>query len=279
MATKQELNNYYHQLYHQDLPSSTLSKWVKTGQIKAEKQSNGTYNYDWESFKAKAESAAKSIRATKEKPENYIGKIHGKLLITGIVPPEEKKENYKGTLMYCDCLACGRKHIQVRFSYLTPNGNYSQVTCGCGRKIRAFMASCQIKNLDEDWLFSFDDFEKFLLIHHSLQMASGITLTRLSLQDYKNMIEYFYNDNQFNKIYNFWKHHKKEEATFYDWAKPSLDHIIPKSKGGKNELSNFQFLTVFENLAKRDMSMEEWNNFKSKTHTTSDYFIESIMRN
>ncbi len=58
--------------------------------------------------------------------------------------------------------------------------------------------------------------------------------------------------------------------------KPSIDHIIPKSRGGSNDKENLQFLTLFENLAKRDMTQEEWNNFKKNTHTQSDYFIENI---
>ena len=94
----------------------------------------------------------------------------------------------------------------------------------------------------------------------------------------KDYIDYFYNDPQFNAIYNFWLSHKLENETFYDWAKPSLDHIIPSSKGGTNTLDNFQFLTTFENLAKRDMTMTEWENFKQKTNTTSSYFIENIMK-
>lgn len=48
------------------------------------------------------------------------------------------------------------------------------------------------------------------------------------------------------------------------------------SKGGSNNIDNLQYLTVFENLAKRDMTMEEWEQFKKDTHTTSDYFYESI---
>ena len=83
---------------------------------------------------------------------------------------------------------------------------------------------------------------------------------------------------QFNAIYNFWLNKQKENNTFYDWAKPSIDHIVPKSRGGSNEKENLQFLTVFENLSKRDMSMEEWNDFKKKNHTNSDYFIESILK-
>lgn len=67
---------------------------------------------------------------------------------------------------------------------------------------------------------------------------------------------------------------KNNDTTFYDWYKPSIDHIIPKSKGGTNDLNNLQFLTVFENLNKRDMTMEEWSYFKLLTNTSSDLYIE-----
>jgi hypothetical protein len=50
------------------------------------------------------------------------------------------------------------------------------------------------------------------------------------------------------------------------------------SRGGTSKLSNLQILTVFENLAKRDMTMEEWNIFKEKTNTHSNYFIEEVMQ-
>ena len=66
---------------------------------------------------------------------------------------------------------------------------------------------------------------------------------------------------------------ENKENTFYDLYKPSLDHIIPKSKGGDNSLDNLQFLTVFENLSKRDMTMKEWNEFKVRTNTQSDLYL------
>ena len=71
--------------------------------------------------------------------------------------------------------------------------------------------------------------------------------------------------------------HKQKNSTFYDWAKPSLDHIIPISRGGSDCLDNLQILTVFENFSKRDLTMEEWNLFKKENKTTSNYFIENIM--
>lgn len=65
----------------------------------------------------------------------------------------------------------------------------------------------------------------------------------------------------------------EKDTTFYDWYKPSLDHIVPKSRGGDNSLDNLQYLTVFENLSKRDMTMIEWEEFKQKTNTKSELFL------
>ena len=62
-----------------------------------------------------------------------------------------------------------------------------------------------------------------------------------------------------------------------DFNTVTREHLLPKSKGGTNQIENLQVLTVFENLAKRDMNWEEWVAFKKETHTTSDYFIENIL--
>ena len=281
MALKRELNDLYKEIYQKDFPSSTLSKWVKKKVIRAEKQPNGTYNYNIEDFKQKilSNEYQTMLKAERAKPKDFIGKRCGDLLIKKIVPTAEKKENYIGTLMYCDCLACGTKNIQVRFSYLTDNGNYTQDSCGCKRKRRSFLSSSR-EGITEEFVNQFSsDFEKFLCIHKLLtsSVCDGY-YTKCQIEEYEQAIKYFYIDKQFNAIYDIWKDNKKKEDTFYDWLKPSIDHIIPKSKGGGHELSNLQILTVFENLNKRDMTWDEWVNFKQRTHTTSDYYIESILK-
>ncbi len=205
---------------------------------------------------------------------DLTGKRVGKLVVKSKVPKELRPSQNHGNYWYCDC-DCGTKDVMVPTTYLTGNSNYTQTSCGCDRKKRAFLASSR-KDIEFDFIDKFDNFEKFLLIHSLLMQGTRNYFVKVPIQEYYEIIDYFYNDNQFNKIYTFWQSHQKNN-TFYDWAKPSLDHINPKSKGGQNTKENLQFLTVFENLAKRDMSMEEWNKFKQETHTTSDYFIENIL--
>lgn len=204
-------------------------------------------------------------------------KTIGKLTVLSLVPKGERPTQNHGNYWLCQC-ECGNL-VKVPTTYLTGNSNYTQTSCGCDRKKKAFQATSYI-DISDEYLDFYEDFEKFLLIHKALIRTSGNDgqYYKNNNDEYKIIIDYFYNDPQFNAIYNFWLSHKLENETFYDWAKPSLDHIIPSSKGGTNTLDNFQFLTTFENLAKRDMTMTEWKNFKQKTNTTSDYFIENIMK-
>lgn len=279
--TRKELDKYYENKFGKKIASSTLSKWVKEGRIKATKLSNGTYDYDFDSFKQIVDDPKYGIKfkASKSKPQDFIGKTFGNLFIKSIVPFEEKiDKSYKGTFMYCDCLSCGNKNIQVKFTYLTGNGNYQRTSCGCDRKQRAFVASTKQKLEISDLDFCKQDFERFLVLHSILINSTDNYYTTCSKDEYLQTVKSLYFNKQFNIVYDFWQSNKSKNKTYYDWAKPSLDHIIPKSRGGTNKLDNLQILTVFENLAKRDMTWEEWNNFKKETKTHSDYFIENFVK-
>lgn len=218
-----------------------MAKWKKEGKITTINHPtiSNRFLYSLEDFKniVNNKKYSKIIKAKKENPKNYIGKMSGSLLITGIVPNNEKQFNYAGTMMYCKCLKCNRKDlIQVKFSYLTPNGNYRQTSCGCARKERAFLASSR-KGIKEEFLNNFDDFEYFLLVHKLLVSTTDKYYINCEIEEYEKAILYFYNDKQLKIIYDFWKKQTKNN-TYCDWAKPSLDHIIPKSRGGTNKLNN-----------------------------------------
>lgn len=203
------------------------------------------------------------------------GKKVGKLTVKSLVPVELRPAKSHGNYWYCDC-DCGTKDIMVPTSYLTGNGNYTQTSCGCYRKLQAFLKSVNPNIVTEEFVNQFDNLEKFLFIHRTVTRIGGRNILDYSKEEYEETISYLYQTKQFHAVYDFWQT-QDHSKTFYDYAKPSLDHIIPKSKGGPNHYTNFQFLTVFENLAKRDMTQEEWDNFKKETHSQSDYYIENIL--
>ena len=209
---------------------------------------------------------------------DLTGKRVGKLVIQRICTVDERPTKNHGNYWLCKC-DCGNE-CKVPTTYLTGNSNYTQTSCGCDRKKKAFAATSYV-NVSDEYLEKFNkqDFEKYLLLHKAFIRTTTHDLQYYNshLEEYMLLIEHFWEDEQFNRVYNFWKKCSIEQVTFYDWAKPSLDHIVPLSKGGKDDLSNYQFLTTFENLSKRDMTMDEWNKFKRDTNTKSDYFIESIM--
>ena len=210
---------------------------------------------------------------------DLTGKRIGKLVVERLLTIEERPTQTHGNYWLCKC-DCGNE-CKVPTTYLTGKSNYTQYSCGCERKKRAFLASTTIQ-VEEEFVNKYyeQDFEKFLLLHKAIVQTheKNVKYYNSNINEYKKIIEYFWEDKQFNSIYDFWKKQSISYPTFYDWAKPSLDHIIPKSRGGQDCLENYQFLTVFENLAKRDMTMEEWTKFKLETNTQSNYFIENILK-
>lgn len=113
------------------------------------------------------------------------------------------------------------------------------------------------------WLMQFSDFTKLKLLNEVITNRSG--RWDVSTEWCKSYIDKFYNDEQFNSIYTTWIDSGKMR-----YKKPSLDHIVPKAKGGTNALDNLQFLSWFENRCKNDMAQDEWNVLKSNI---KEYFI------
>lgn len=118
-------------------------------------------------------------------------------------------------------------------------------------------------DVSTDWLMQFNDFDKLRLLNDVITNRSG--RWDVSTEWYKSYISRFYYDERFNKIYLAWLSSGK-----FKYKKPSLDHIIPKAKGGTNSLDNLQFLSWFENRCKNDMTQADWDILKSNIQ---EYFV------
>ena len=206
-------------------------------------------------------------------PLDIINKRFGKLVAVELIPEDKRKNKNKNREWLCQC-DCGNT-VVVEQRNLT-GVKYQQHSCGCIRE-KAHLVATSKMPLTMEYVEKFNDFKKYAFLHKTfVKFNKDCT----DFQFYSEFMDKFYNEKQFNAVYNNWNNKYKTNInnTFYNWYKPSLDHILPKSKGGKNEVSNYQFLTVFENLGKRDMTNDEWNIFLGDTNTQSDLFVINILK-
>ena len=119
-------------------------------------------------------------------------------------------------------------------------------------------------DVDLEWLCKFEDFDKLKFLNKQITNKDGTRFCN-DKEWYKSFIEKFYYDNQFNNLYQKYLSSNKDK-----YKKPSLDHILPRAKGGTNDLFNLRFITYLENMCKRDMTIEEWENIKNNIQ---EYFI------
>lgn len=107
-----------------------------------------------------------------------------------------------------------------------------------------------------EFLLKFDDIGKLKMLNRMLSRKR--VSEHFDTFKYKAFIEKFYNDKSFLKCYENYLITKN----MYD--KPSLDHIIPLSRGGSWDLDNLQIISWFENRAKYNLTEEEFEEYKIK---------------
>lgn len=125
---------------------------------------------------------------------------------------------------------------------------------------RFFTFASNLKFLfDIDWIISFDDPEKLKrLLRYARIDTKTISHKFEAREYYEEFVNHFYDDPQFNKIYQNWIKSNKDGR-----LSPVLDHIHPKSKGGSHKLDNLRFITNIENSCKGKLSTEEWEEVKT----------------
>lgn len=126
--------------------------------------------------------------------------------------------------------------------------------------------------LTSQYLDQYDDYFRFSFLYKTFYHYAQTY--KLSSDWVKQCIEYFYNEPYFILCYDRWSDRIKIEHTYMDNYKPSLDHKIPLSRGGGHELNNIHFITLFENLCKKDMTWGEWAIFQEETSSQSNLFFK-----
>jgi len=114
-------------------------------------------------------------------------------------------------------------------------------------------------DVDYLWLMQFENFEKLKFLNLNVTKDRDF---KFDTDIYKNYILKFYYDDNFNNIYDKWIKNNKNK-----WLRPSLDHIIPRSKNNNTDnkldnIDNLRFLTWFENRCKCDIDIYDWYKMK-----------------
>ena len=111
-------------------------------------------------------------------------------------------------------------------------------------------------NVDVEWLEQFKDIERLKFLNKIL--SRDRFCKKYYSEKYKEFIKKFYNNERFVEQFGIYTVSKNR----YDM--PSLDHIIPLSRGGSWDLDNLQIISWFENRAKCDMTQQELDNMINK---------------
>lgn len=111
-------------------------------------------------------------------------------------------------------------------------------------------------NVTLDFLLQFENINKLKCLNRML--SRDRISVHFDSEKYQQFIEKFYYDESFNRQFEIFQNSDNK----YD--RPSLDHIIPLSRGGNWELKNLQIISWFDNRAKADMTQEEYDEMRKK---------------
>jgi len=120
------------------------------------------------------------------------------------------------------------------------------------------------RNIALDDIKKYDDIDKLIFLNNVIWRHRKYFLSSKKYIAYLD--KFFYND-LFNKLYIQWI-----DSWKCKWRMPSLEHILPISRWWTFDLDNLTFTTWFENRAKAEMTLDEWNSFKKETWTQSNLF-------
>lgn len=112
------------------------------------------------------------------------------------------------------------------------------------------------KSVGLDFLLKFDNPDKIRFLLMQLNIDAFNRKYEYTVEYLKEYFVKFYDDKRFNRLYVLYK------KTGNRFIKPSLDHKIPVSKGGTNDLENLHFISFLENNCKNDMTWNDWLKIK-----------------